>query len=263
MTDIQINIHSKTYPAVGQAGHHQAIANLKLSLKSGEFVCLVGPSGCGKTTLLNIVAGLDNDYDGEILCRTGSLPVATLPPSLAVVGQQHAPPRIGYVFQNPRLLPWRTVRENIELALDGNQASDSIDALLEVMQLTQSQHVYPERLSLGMSRRVSIIRAFAVDPDVLLMDEPFVSLDTPTARQVRDLLLKLWQQRPHTVLFVTHDLREAIALADRLIFLSAAPMRVVSEIAVPLARSDRHNEHTVESFRQQLIHDHPEIKQLL
>lgn len=246
MTDIQINIHSKTYPAVGQAGHHQAITDLKLSLKSNEFVCLVGPSGCGKTTLLNIVADLDNDYDGEIL-----------------VGQQHTHPKIGYVFQNPRLLPWRTVRENIELALDDHQASDSIDALLEVMQLTQSQHVYPERLSLGMSRRVSIIRAFAVDPDVLLMDEPFVSLDAPTARQVRGLLLKLWQQRPHTVLFVTHDLREAIALADRLIFLSAAPMRVVSEIVVPIARSERHNEIAVESFRQQLIHDHPEIKQLL
>ena len=121
------------------------------------------------------------------------------------------------------------------------------------MQLTQAQHVYPERLSLGMSRRVAIIRAFAVDPEVLLMDEPFVSLDAPTARQVRELLLKLWQQRPHTVLFVTHDLREAIALADRLVFLSASPMRVVSEIAVPIARSERHNELAVESFRQQLL----------
>ncbi|MFA6164202.1 MAG: ATP-binding cassette domain-containing protein [Methylobacter sp.] len=242
MTDIQININSKTYPTATKP----SIANLQLSLKSGEFVCLVGPSGCGKTTLLNIVSGLDNDYDGDIL-----------------VGQQHTHPKIGYIFQNPRLLPWRTVRENIELALDDNQASDSIDVLLEVMQLTQSQHVYPERLSLGMSRRVSIIRAFAVDPDVLLMDEPFVSLDAPTARQVRDLLLKLWQQRPHTVLFVTHDLREAIALADRLIFLSAAPMQVISEITVPIARSERHNELAIESFRQKLIHDHPKIKQLL
>jgi ABC-type nitrate/sulfonate/bicarbonate transport system ATPase subunit len=131
------------------------------------------------------------------------------------------------------------------------------------MQLTPSQHVYPERLSLGMSRRVAIIRAFAVDPELLLMDEPFVSLDAPTARQARELLLKLWQQRPHTVLFVTHDLREAIALADRLIFLSAAPMQVVSEIVVPIARNDRGNELAIESFRQQLLQNHPEIKQLL
>ena len=242
MTDIQIHIKSKTYPTAA----NPTIANLKLSLNSKEFTCLVGPSGCGKTTLLNIIAGLDNDYDGEILA-----------------GQQHTHPKIGYVFQNPRLLPWRTVRENIELALDDNQPAGVIDALLEVMQLTPSQHVYPERLSLGMSRRVAIIRAFAVDPEVLLMDEPFVSLDAPTARQVRALLLKLWQQRPHTVLFVTHDLREAIALADRLIFLSAAPMQVVSEIIVPIARSERGNELAIESFRQQLLQHHPEIKQLL
>ncbi|MGZ4954835.1 MAG: ABC transporter ATP-binding protein [Methylobacter sp.] len=242
MTDIQININNKTYPTAAKP----SISNLKLSLSSNEFVCLVGPSGCGKTTLLNIIAGLDNDYDGEIL-----------------VGKQHTHPKIGYIFQNPRLLPWRTVRENIELVLSEHQSPDVIDALLEVMQLTQAQHVYPERLSLGMSRRVSIIRAFAVDPEVLLMDEPFVSLDAPTARQVRELLVKLWRQRPHTVLFVTQDLREAMALADRLIFLSASPMQVVSEIVVPIARNERQNELAIEAFRQQLLQNHPEIRQLL
>lgn len=246
MTDIQIHINNKTYPTATRP----SIANFKLLLNSMEFVCLVGPSGCGKTTLLNIIAGLDNDYDGDIC-----------------VGQRHTQAKIGYVFQNPRLLPWRTIRENIELALDaqalrGNE-SEVIDALLEVMQLSASQHSYPERLSLGMSRRVAIIRAFALDPEVLLMDEPFVSLDAPTARQARELLLKLWQQRPHTVLFVTHDLREAIALADRLIFLSATPMQVVSEILVPIARTERHNELAIEAFRQQLLQNHPEIKQLL
>jgi len=242
MTDIQIDIDNKTYPTAAKP----SIAKLKLSLKSNEFICLVGPSGCGKTTLLNIIAGLDNDYGGEIL-----------------VGQQHTYPKIGYVFQNPRLLPWRTVRENIELALADNQPPEIIDALLEVMQLTQAQHDYPERLSLGMSRRVAIIRAFAVDPELLLMDEPFVSVDAPTARQVRELLVKLWQQRPHTVLFVTHDLREAIALADRLVFLSASPMQVISEITVPIARSERNNELAIEAFRQQLLANHPEIRQLL
>jgi NitT/TauT family transport system ATP-binding protein len=246
MTHIQININRKIYPAIEKAGQHLAIADLKVSLNSGEFICLMGPSGCGKTTLLNIIADLDTDYDGEIM-----------------VGQQHTHPKIGYIFQNPRLLPWRTVRENIELVLESNQTTDIIDPLLETMQLTQSQHVYPERLSLGMSRRVSIIRAFAVDPEVLLMDEPFVSLDAPTARQVRELLLKLWQQRSHTVLFVTHDVREAIALADRIIFLSAAPMHVISEIIVPVPRNDRRNEAALESFRQQLLQNYPDIKQLL
>ena len=246
MSDIQINIINKTYPAIEQAEAHTAIADLNLSLKSGEFICLVGPSGCGKTTLLNIIADLDHDYQGSI-----------------GLSQQSSRPKIGYIFQNPRLLPWRTVRENIELVVEDPLSTHIIDALLEVMQLTASQHVYPERLSLGMSRRVSITRAFAVDPDLLLMDEPFVSLDAPTARQVRTLLLSLWQQRPHTVLFVTHDLREAIALADRLIFLSDSPMSVISEIIVPIPRAERHDESAIETFRQQLLNEYPAIKQLL
>ena len=246
MTAIYIDIHNKTYPAIGRAGVHQAIANLKLSLASNEFICLVGPSGCGKTTLLNIIAGLDSDFQGDIS-----------------LGHRHKKPKIGYVFQNPRLLPWRTVRENITLALPEDHSPQTVDALLDIMQLTDAQNVYPERLSLGMSRRVSIIRAFAVDPDILLMDEPFVSLDAPTARQVRNLLVKLWKQRPHTVLFVTHDLREAIALADRLIFLSAPPMTVISEIIVPIPRNKRDDEGLVESFRQKLLEDYPKIKALL
>ncbi len=246
MSDIQINIINKTYPAIEQARSHTAIADLNLNLKSGEFICLVGPSGCGKTTLLNIIADLDNDYQGSI-----------------ELSRQSIRPKIGYIFQNPRLLPWRTVRENIELVVEESLSANIIDNLLEVMQLTPSQHVYPERLSLGMSRRVAITRAFAVDPDLLLMDEPFVSLDAPTARQVRALLLSLWQQRPHTVLFVTHDLREAIALADRLIFLSASPMSVISEIIVPIPRAERHDETAIETFRQQLLNDYPAIKQLL
>ena len=243
---VNINIAKKSFPAVSQASEHIAIADFKLTIRSNEFVCLVGPSGCGKTTLLNIIAGLDQDFDGEIL-----------------VGPSGMQPKIGYVFQNPRLLPWRTVRENVELVLERFQNAELIDYLLEVMQLTQFQHVYPERLSLGMSRRVALIRAFAVNPDLLLMDEPFVSLDAPTARQVRESLLVLWQERPHTVLFVTHDLREAIALADRLVFLSAAPMGFVTEIKVPIARDDRNNEQAIEAFRQQLLNDYPTIKQLL
>ncbi|MDD1607418.1 MAG: ABC transporter ATP-binding protein [Methylococcaceae bacterium] len=242
MTDVQITIDNKTYTGAAQP----TIKNFHLSLTSNEFICLVGSSGCGKTTLLNCLSGLDTQYEGEIL-----------------VGEQHTSPKIGYIFQNPRLLPWRTVRENIELVLEPHQSPALIDPLLEIMQLTKSQHEYPERLSVGMNRRVAIIRAFAVNPDLLLMDEPFVSLDPPTARDVRALLLQLWQQRPHTVLFVTHDLREAIALADRLIFLASAPMRVISDIVVPIPRTQRHDETAIESFRQQLINDYPDIKQLL
>jgi NitT/TauT family transport system ATP-binding protein len=245
MTDIHIDIKNKTY-VTEDSRQHTAIADLSISLPSNQFICLIGPSGCGKTTLLNIIANLDKQYQGEIL-----------------LGQQQLQPKIGYIFQSPRLLPWRTVRENIELVLTEQQSPKIIDSLLEAMQLTDSQHAYPQHLSLGMSRRVAIIRAFAVNPHILLMDEPFVSLDAPTARQVRNLLIQLWQQRPHTILFVTHDLREAIAMADRLIFLSAAPMSVISEIEVTIPRIERDNESAIEKFRQQLLTDHPKIKDLL
>ncbi len=245
MTDIQINIKNKSYVTVN-LNKTSIIENLKISLLANEFICLIGPSGCGKTTLLNIIAKLDPNFEGEIL-----------------QGGEALHPNIGYVFQSPRLLPWRTVRENIELALDKKQSADSINSLVKSMQLEGFQQTYPEHLSLGMSRRVSIIRAFAIDPEILLMDEPFVSLDAPTARKVSELLIKLWQQRPHTILFVTHDLREAITLADRLIFLSASPMSVVSEVKVEIPRENRNDEKMIEAFRQKLLANHPEINDLL
>lgn len=222
------------------------IAELHLEIAPNQFVCLVGPSGCGKTTLLQMIAGLDRDYTGRI--------VGT--PNLADI-------TIGYVFQNPRLLPWRTVRQNIELVFQQQPPNSLIDQLLASMQLDSCQHEYPQRLSLGMQRRIAIIRAFAVNPDLLLMDEPFVSLDAPTARQIRRLLYSLWRQRPHTVLFVTHDLREAIALADRLIFLSQSPMTTMADINVDIPREERENEASIDDFRTRLLASHPQINNLL
>jgi len=160
-------------------------------------------------------------------------------------------------------LPWRTVRENIDLALPDGQNGKAVDHLLEVMGLAQSQSQYPERLSLGMSRRVALVRAFAIQPTLLLMDEPFVSLDAPTARRVRQLLIRVWQERPHSVLFVTHDLREAITLADRLLFLSAPPAMLLHEVVVDIPRSAREDESEVEAFRNRLVTGHPEISALL
>ena len=141
------------------------------------------------------------------------------------------------MFQNPRLLPWRTVYQNLALVLDGGAEADArIATLLEAVGLTAVRDQYPGRLSVGMARRAALARAFVVQPDLLLMDEPFVSLDEPTAQRLRALLLDVWNARPTTVLFVTHNLREAIQLADRLVLLSAAPTRVLADLPVDLPR---------------------------
>ena len=247
MTEINVRIAQKIYPATGKVSEQCVIKNLNFSMACGEFCCLVGPSGCGKTTLLHILAGLDNNYDGQI----------------TPIHRDSTEPSIGYVFQEPRLLPWRTVRENIEIALRPDQPTDCIDELLDAMDLTIAEHVYPERLSLGMSRRAALARAFAIQPDLLLMDEPFVSLDAPTARRVRELLVNIWYQQRPTVLFVTHDLREAIELGDRLLFLSSTPSRLVTSITVDIPRDQRSNDSAIESFRQQLLSRYSKVKALL
>ncbi|NOQ15611.1 MAG: ATP-binding cassette domain-containing protein [Methyloprofundus sp.] len=244
MSNIIIHIEDKSYSTTTDNSRKQVIKNLHLTLHKDEFVCLVGASGCGKTTLLNILAGLDTEYNGSVTFST-----------------QQLSPKVGYVFQNPRLLPWRTVLENIELA--ANPSKQTSDFLLDSMGLATEKDTYPAHLSLGMSRRVSIIRAFAADPDLLLMDEPFVSLDPPTARQVRQLLMELWLKRPHKVLFVTHDLREAIAIADRIVFLDKEPMSIITEVPVPLSKEARNDTARIEQFKQQLFIDYPEITTLL
>src|SRR5262249_32585015 len=205
VSELLVDIGLKQFPAIRQAPAVTAIDGLRFAVQSGEFVCLLGPSGCGKTTALNIIAGLDRDFEGRIVLPRGP-------------GRGH--PVIGYVFQTPRLLPWRTVEQNIKLVLDPERGrSGIVDELLEATGLAEFRHNFPQRLSVGMARRVALARAFAVSPDLLLMDEPFVSLDEHTAERLRVLLLEIWQARPTTVIFVTHDTREAVRLADRVIVL--------------------------------------------
>jgi NitT/TauT family transport system ATP-binding protein len=241
---LRARIDTKRYPAVGDAPPHLAIANLAVTVARREFVALVGPSGCGKTTFLNIVAGLDDDFAGEV--------------ALAPAEDGRAP-RLGCVFQTPRLLPWRTVRENLALVLRPDQDPAIVDRLLRAVELGAARDVYPARLSGGMSRRAAIARAFVVDPDLLLMDEPFVSLDEDSAARLRDLLLALWRARPTTVLFVTHDLREAVFLADRLLLLSPAPGRVLAEVPVKLPRECRSDRGAAESLYREIAARHREL----
>lgn len=218
---VQIKIAGKIWPEGFGRPPQPVLGPIDIRIAKGSFVVLTGPSGCGKSTLLNIVAGLDSDFEGSV---EFDQPEAAL----------------SYVFQSPRLLPWRTVYQNVALALpDADERLARIPELLTRVGLADASNVYPERLSLGMQRRAALARGFISDPDVLLMDEPFVSLDDPTAEGLRRLLMDLWQRRPTTVLFVTHDRSEAVTLATRILRLSGAPATVVSDTAVELARDRR------------------------
>jgi ABC-type nitrate/sulfonate/bicarbonate transport system ATPase subunit len=234
---IAVDIREKRYPGVARGKPLTALHKLRARIGPSEFCVVTGPSGCGKTTLLNIVAGLDHDYTGALSFEPAN-----------------RPPRIGYVFQSPRLLPWRTVRDNIALALDRDCDQAALDDLLDEIGLANAADVYPARLSGGMARRAALARAFAITPDLLLMDEPFLSLDAAASQRLRSLLLRLVSTRPATVLFVTHDLNEAVELADRILVLSRAPGRVVAEMPIGLSREKRRDPETMGGLRAELAH---------
>lgn len=193
----------------------EALSNVDLDVREGEFVCLLGPSGCGKTTLLNIMAGLDVPDSGSV--RIGALGKAA--------------PVVRYVFQEARLLPWMTVRENLSFVLDDSRRSKNarIDEWLARVGLGGASDFFPHQLSIGMQQRVSVARGLIVRPDVLLLDEPFGSLDELTAMSMREELLMLWRDIACTVVFVTHNPLEAVLLADRIVVMSASPGRVVHQ----------------------------------
>lgn len=245
---LHIDIQRKVYQDRGGRAH-VALSGFKLSLKPGEFVCLVGPSGCGKSTLLNLIAGLDSDFDGRVAGDSSA---------------DDATAGIAYVFQEPRLMPWLNVLDNVLLV--GSDSRDEMGRaalrdraieLLEAMELGDVMHAWPSRLSGGMQRRVALARGFLNRPGLLLMDEPFVSLDAPTAARLRDMLLGLWAEERSTVLFVTHDVREALTLADRVCFLSPSPAQVVLEQSIELSRPRRAAE--VDALLQTLLETSPDL----
>jgi ABC-type nitrate/sulfonate/bicarbonate transport system ATPase subunit len=214
---LEVTIKQKSFQAAS-GGKLHVLSGLSLSLGDGEVGALVGPSGCGKTTLLRIIAGLDRSYEGSI----------TLP--------DHG--RLGVVFQEPRLLPWRTVEQNVRLAAP--EATDAtVATLFHTLGLEAHRHLFPGELSLGLARRVALARALAIEPDLLLLDEPFVSLDDALAARLREELIELVTRRPVTTLLVTHNLEEAIGLADRLFLLSASPARVIADVPIARPREKR------------------------
>jgi NitT/TauT family transport system ATP-binding protein len=244
MAALSLDLQEHRFAAAGQAPARPVLANVRLAVEPGLRLAIIGPSGCGKTTLLNIVAGLVKGFAGRL-----ELAPAT---------------RLAYVFQEPRLLPWRTVEDNLRLVLpERPDPARRIAAALAEVGLESAAGVFASRLSLGMARRAALARAFVVEPGLLLLDEPFVSLDEPTAQRLRLLLLDLLERHGATALFVTHSLHEAIMLADRLLFLSAAPGRPMGLRDVALGRAERRRPQLVEDFRRRLLEENPELAGLL
>ncbi len=245
-TMIRIRDVHKEYKVEGGSGVN-ALDGVDLDIERNEFVCLVGPSGCGKTTLLNIIAGLE-PFDSGTVTLHGQ----------PIVGPG---PERGVIFQQYALFPWMTVRRNIEYGMKflrkdgGGQAGTPgagraerytrkekarmADHYIRMVNLTGFEASYPKALSGGMKQRVAIARAYAQNPEVLLMDEPFGALDAQTRAQLQEDLLRTWEEEKKTVLFITHDVEEAVLLATRVVIMSARPGRIkeIVEISLPYPRN--------------------------
>jgi len=214
---------------VFQRGENRVVAlqGVDLIVPAGAFVSVIGPSGCGKTSFLRIVGDLEDPTSGEVLVH-GHTP-----------GEARRRREIGFIFQSPALLPWRTVIENVrlpgEIFGDASVAGQA-QAVLDAVGLTGFERAYPRELSGGMQSRVSIARALTYHPALLLMDEPFGALDEITRERMQVELLRIWQARQTTVLFITHSLSEAVLLSDRVVVMSARPGRIVADCTVPFPR---------------------------
>jgi NitT/TauT family transport system ATP-binding protein len=223
----RITVEKLTVAFGETAAQRVALENVSLDVAGGEFLCVLGPSGCGKSTLLNAVAGFLTPDAGQVAVD-------------GIIVRAPGADR-GVVFQQPTLFPWKTVSQNIAYGprVSGRSRADAdriARELIAMVGLSAVADHYPQALSGGMQQRVGIARALANSPNVLLMDEPFGSLDAQTRTMMQEALLGIWEKLHTTVLFVTHDIEEAIFLADRVVIMSAAPGRIIDEIEVALPR---------------------------
>jgi NitT/TauT family transport system ATP-binding protein len=223
---IRLSRATKVFPGAG-GGSFTAMREVTLDISPGEFVTVVGPTGCGKSTTLSLISGLEPATSGEV--TVAGRPVTGIPAS------------IGYMFQQDAVLPWRTVCDNVALGLryrgvPKSEARDRARAWIARVGLSGFERYYPHQLSGGMRKRVAMAQTLITEPEILLLDEPFGALDVQTRELMQAELLRLWAGSDAAVVFVTHDLTEAIALADRVVVMTAAPATVKSIVAVPLPR---------------------------
>jgi NitT/TauT family transport system ATP-binding protein len=238
---LQIQAVSKTFE--GEEHSVRALDSVSFDVFAHEFLCIVGPSGCGKSTLLRILDGLDHASSGSVLFK--DQPVVE--PS----------PKISMIFQTFALLPWKNVRENVELGLEAQgigvqERHQRSSKHIEAVGLSGFEEAYPRELSGGMKQRVGIARALVVEPEVLLMDEPFSSLDELTAETLRREVLEIWRERStvtETFIMVTHNVREAVFMADRIIVLRARPGKVVADVKIEIPRPRENYAHTEDFYR--------------
>lgn len=226
---IKINIKEKNFNEI------KILENINITLEEAEFLSIIGPSGCGKTTLLNIVSSLDKNFKGEVNINSSN---------------------IGFVFQDHRLIPWLTIKENL-LIISKNKKLDEIVELLKLVSLEDVLDLYPKDLSGGMARRISFVRAFINKPKVIFLDEPFISLDYPTATSLKKDFLELCKRFNTTVILVTHDLSEAIYLSHRIIFFSKNPATQILEYKN--SNNQQFNLKKIDELKNEILETYPHI----
>ncbi len=217
----------KTHHSPDNGGKVIVFENITCTINKGEFVSIVGPSGCGKTTLLRIIAGLDKPTNGQIQLNGDKIKTRD--------------DRVGLVFQEFALFPWRTTRKNIEMGLEIQkipriQRKHASMEYIEAFGLSGFENVYPKNLSGGMKQRVAIARTLVTNPQLVLMDEPFGSLDSQTRNDMQNFLIRVWQNRKETILFVTHNVDEAVYLSDRILVMSKRPSQILEDIPIKTTR---------------------------
>lgn len=231
-------------------GDVKALHNIQLDIREGEFVTVIGPSGCGKSTLLKIIAGLDVDYNGTV----------------SLGGRRVEGPGIdkGFIFQEPRLFPWLTVERNIaaDLSLRKPEVRKKVDELIELVRLKGFEKSYPRELSGGMAQRVAIARALLRNPKVLLLDEPFGALDAFTRAHMQEVLLDIWERNRTTMIFVTHDIDEAVFLANRIVVLKPRPGAIQNVIRVDLTFPRKKSSTAFQQLRYKVLGEFDKIEEL-